>query len=333
MLDRLLQFRVSVIVVNFNCLSTLNACINTILRSNKVEELLLVDNASTDTSLDSIKQLTDERLKIIRLNRNIGLAAARNYAASKARCNILAITDADIAVDPQWLDYPCLLLERHKEFGAVQCNIILTENVENIATSLLKSNNLESDISFEDKENSYNYYLFPIGAAFVIKREIWDMINGFDSSFFIGNDDVDFGIRLWSSGHKVITSNEGKVYHEFGTLRSQKHISPIFQYYGLRNMLIIWLKNLELKTIIKYVLPFTFLYPFMAVRYGGITGIRGLFSFFKNLPLILSNRLKVQQLRRISDDKIVPMMREAGTMPIDLITTDFRLFCQRIFGY
>ena len=104
---------VSVIVVNYNCLSTLDACIGTILRSKYVEELLLVDNASTDGSIESIKHHSDDRLKIIRLSRNVGLTSARNLAATQASCNILAITDADIAVV---VDSP-LLVNKYKQQG------------------------------------------------------------------------------------------------------------------------------------------------------------------------------------------------------------------------
>lgn len=321
---------VSVIVVNYNCLSTLNACIGTILESKYVEELLLIDNASTDGSIESIKHYLDDRLKIICLSRNVGLTSARNLAATQASCSILAITDADIAVDPQWLEYPCSLLELHKEFGAVQCNLILSEDINKIASLLIENNpSILSDSSIEES-NSFYQCLFPVGAAFVIKKDIWKHIGGFDSSLFIGNDDVDFGIRLWLSGYAVVASCKGTVYHKFGTLRSKKHISPIFQFYALRNMFIIWTKNLKSRTIMKHVLPFLLIFPVMTVRYGGIMGVKGMISFLKNLRVVLTKRYEVQSLRRFPDAKIIPMMHQNGTLPIELLTNDFRLIFTHI---
>ena len=311
--------------MNYNCHSTLKACLGSILRSRGVGEVILVDNASKDESMNLIKEIIDKRLNIIRLKRNIGLAAARNLAAERAHYGILAITDADIAVDPQWLDYPCLLLERHREFGAVQCNIVRSKNINKIALSFMASTDSHlKDFSIERQASFYNC-LFPVGAAFVIRQDVWTIVNGFDSLFFIGNDDVDFGIRLWTSGYEVVCSYEGTVYHKFGTLRSQKRISPIFQFCGLRNMLFIWTKDLQWITIVKHVLPFTIFYPFMAIRYGGVEGIKGLISFFKNLSLIMDKRFKVQRLRKRSDNQIIQMMHETGTLPIDLIINDFRL--------
>ena len=85
------RFQVSVIVVNYNCYATLRACIKTILLSEEVGELLLIDNASTDGSIELVKTNADTRLKIICLKRNIGLAAARNLAANRAKYNLSSL--------------------------------------------------------------------------------------------------------------------------------------------------------------------------------------------------------------------------------------------------
>jgi GT2 family glycosyltransferase len=321
------RFNVSVIVVNYNCRATLQACIRSILLSNNVGELLLVDNASTDNSMELIKTYNDSRLKIISLNRNIGLAAARNLAAAEARYNYLAFTDADIAVDYHWLRYPCLLLENHKEFGAVQCKILFCKNIDKIMGELTKLASLHQRRNFpKEKPDSFYQILFPVGAGFLMRREVWNLIKGFDPDFFVGNDDVDLGIRLWLSGYEVVCSSEGIVYHQYGTLRSRADISPIFQFYGLRNALSMWTKNLEGRTLARQVLPFSLLFPFMAFRIGGIVALKGLLSFLKGLPAILLKRYEIQQLRKTSDDEILLMMQTAGTLPIQLFTSDFQAF-------
>ena len=204
------------------------------------------------------------------------------------------------------------------------------KHVDKIANVLIKSAGHRWKYSSREKINSFNYILFPVGAGFLMKRHVWDHIKGFDPAFFIGNDDIDLGIRLWLSGHQVISSSEGTIYHEFGTLRSKKTIAPIFRFYGLRNMLYLWSKNLEGKTIIKQVLPFALLLPFMAFRFGGVLGLKGVISFLRNFKSVFLSRYKVQNLRKISDAKIIPMMHRTGTLPIQLVTTDFRLFYKLI---
>jgi len=328
---KLSRFNVSVIVVNYNCYTTLNDCIRSILLSKGVGELLLVDNASTDGSMDLIENYTDVRLKIIRLKRNIGLAGARNLAAAKTRSHYIAFTDADTIVDPEWLQDPCFLLETHKEFGAVQCKVLSWRHPDRIAEAELGFDGRDWTGMPKERLTSYRAILFPIGAGFVIRRDVWDLVEGFDPAFFVGHDDVDLGIRLWLSGYEVLCSSEGIVYHDGGNLRSRKDIAPIFQFYGMKNTLSMWAKDLQGRTLVKQVLPFSLLYPFMAFWRFGVVGVMAVISFLKKLPSILVKRHEVQRLRKISDEKIILMLRGGGALPVQMFARDFRLFYKKIF--
>jgi N-acetylglucosaminyl-diphospho-decaprenol L-rhamnosyltransferase len=325
------RFNVSVIVVNYNCHTTLKDCIKSILLSKGVGELLLVDNASTDGSMDLIEKYTaDLRLKIIRLSRNIGLAGARNLAATKTSSDYLAFTDADTVVDPDWLQEPCFLLETHKEIGAVQCKILSWKHLQKIDFEEMELSGVDWKTAPKEMVNSSCPILFPNGVAFIIRRDVWDLVKGFDSAFFVGNDDVDLGVRLWLSGFEVVCSSEGIVYHEGGHLRRRKDIAPIFLFYGHKNMLSIWTKDLQAKTLVKQLLPFSLLYPLMTFLDAGVWGVMGMLSFLESLPLILVKRYEVQQLRKISDDKILTMMHSTGTLPIRLFINDFQIFYKYI---
>ena len=321
------RFNVSVVVVNFNCLNTLSDCIKSILDSKNVGELILVDNASIDGSMDLIKNFNDVRLKVIRLKQNVGLAKARNLAASKVKSQYMAFTDADSVVDTDWLEDPCILLETHNEIGAVQCKILSRKNPEiisNVGVGL-------DDSGYwwgmpKESLTSCRQILFPIGAGFVIRRDVWNLVNGFDSVFFVGYDDIDIGIRLWISGYQVICSHKGIVYHDGGNLRHRKDIAPIFKFHSIRNMIYLWAKNFEAKTLAKQVLPFALLYPFMAFWRFGTIGFIGTISLLKQLPIIIVKRREVQKKRKTSDEKIVLMMYRSGELPVQRFATDLTEF-------
>jgi len=327
--SKLSRLNVSVIVVNYNCYSTLNECIRSILLSRGVEELLLVDNASTDGSMELVEKNTDARLKIIRLKRNIGLAKARNLAAAKAIGHYLAFTDADSKVDREWLQEPCILLETHKAIGAVQCKILSYKHSNKIPYAGVGLNDWDWKDMPKDRLNSYRRLLFPMGAGFIIRREIWDRVKGFDPAFFVGNDDVDLGIRLWLSGYEVICSRRAIAYHDGGNLRSRKNVAPIFRFHATKNCLSIWAKDLQGRTLVKEILPFSLLYPLWAFWNGGVWGVMGMLSFLKKLPSILVKRNEVQQLRKTSDENIMPMLQ--CILPIHLLTGDLRVLLKYIF--
>jgi len=320
---------VSVVVVNYNCYSTLNECISSILLSRGVEELILVDNASTDGSMELVEKNTDPRLKIIHLKRNIGLARARNLAAAKAIGHYLAFTDADTKVDGEWLQDPCILLEKHKAIGAVQCKILsyVHSNESSYAEVGLAGWGFK-DMS-KESVHSYHRIPFPNGVGFIIRRETWDLVKGFDPAFFVGNDDIDLGIRLWLSGYEVICSNRAIAYHDGGNLRSRKDIAPIFKFCGIKNVLSIWAKDLQGRTLVKEILPFSLIYPFMAFWTGGVWGVMGMLYFLRKLPSILVKRNEVQQLRKTSDERIMPMLQ--CILPTQLLTADLRVLLNYIF--
>jgi glycosyltransferase involved in cell wall biosynthesis len=91
------QVPVSVIIANYNSGQYLTNCIRSINSGQWPEEILLVDDASTDESLDLAKQLAIENsnLRIIALPNNGGAAAARKIAIQEARSEWIAIVDAD----------------------------------------------------------------------------------------------------------------------------------------------------------------------------------------------------------------------------------------------
>jgi len=326
------SFDVSVIVVNYNCNTTLKACIESILLSKEVGELLLVDNASTDDSLSLIKKCTDARLKILTLNRNIGLPAARNLAASKTKSRFIAFTDADSVVHPDWLHDPCSLLEKHSEIGAVQCKILSIKHPETISNVGVGLNDLGYYWGMpKESLTSCRHILFPIGAGFVIRRDAWNLIKGFDSFYFVGYDDIDLGVRLWLSGYEVVCSYKGVVYHDGGHLRRRRDIAPIFQFYYMRNMLYLWAKNLQGRTLAKQMIPFSLVIPFMAFFRFGVSGIMGVISFLTRVPLTIANRYEVQRLRRVSDEQIVQMLHRSGELPVQIFASNLQDFNKHIF--
>ena len=322
------QKLVSVIVVNYNGYRTIRDCITSIIRSRYVDEILLIDNCSKDESLALIEETEDDRLSIIRLNSNVGLCKARNLGAAKAKGRYLAFVDQDTRVHQNWLEEPVTLLETHEEIGAAQCVNLSSRDPDIIShggvglDGVLWKGFPRSALHYR---LSYWPVLYPVGAGFVIRRDAWETVRGFDSDFFIGNDDVDLGIRLWLAGYEVACAPKAIVYHEdaSGELRSGKDTSRIFAFYGVKNLLSLWTKNMSRRKLLKHVLPFSLMIPFMAVFESGPWGIIAIVSFLRDLPTVYNKRVNIQSSRKISDQKIMRALQ--SVLPSKGLAREFTL--------
>jgi len=300
----------SVIIVSYQGGDILRECIASIIHSKYVSEIILIDNCSSDGSLEAIKEFADDRLNVIRMSSNVGLCKARNLGASIAIGEYLAFVDQDTKVHRNWLEEPLHLLDNHPEIGAVQCMNLSRERPEMISHGGIGLDGLywnQQPSSILEHVKSYRHVLYPIGAGFVIRRDAWDAVKGFDPDFFVGYDDVDLGIRMWLRGFEVVCASKAIVYHDQarGHLRSRKGISVTFAFFGIKNLLSMWTKNLSFRMIIKHVLPFCPAIPVMALIESRAWGIMAILSFLRDLPAVFKKRAEVQSSRRIPDQQII----------------------------
>ena len=90
--------KVSVVIPVYNSAQYLRECLDSILKQSLKEiEIICVDDASTDSSADIIKQYmaSDDRLQLLRLENNCGAGAARNHGMAQAKGEYIIFLDAD----------------------------------------------------------------------------------------------------------------------------------------------------------------------------------------------------------------------------------------------
>jgi glycosyltransferase involved in cell wall biosynthesis len=98
----------SVIIPIFNEMSTLNTILDRVLATNLTDEILLIDDGSTDGTRDLLAALEGRQgIRVIIHAQNQGKGAAVRTGISAATGDIVLIQDADLEYDPN--DYPALL--------------------------------------------------------------------------------------------------------------------------------------------------------------------------------------------------------------------------------
>lgn len=157
-------------------------------------ELIVVNDGSTDESLEKIEQITDERIKIINQT-NSGVSTARNNGVKEAKYDYVAFLDADDWWNENFLLEMKLLIEKYPEAGIYGCNYYSVKN----GKYRLEDKVLEKGFTagYIDYFKVYaNTFCVPFNCSFVIvDKTAFNAVGGFNSHLKFG-EDFDLWVRI-----------------------------------------------------------------------------------------------------------------------------------------
>ena len=313
---------VSIIIVNWNGAAVLERCLEAVFAQTFRDfEVLLVDNASTDNSIETIENYWPD-VKIVRLQTNTGFAAANNVGARTAKGQWLALLNNDVFPESGWLDAMLDASKKHPDlYFFTSCQIQANApdkldgtgdqyNIGGVAWRRQIDEPVESAIQVIDEVFS------ACGAAAFYPRDAFLEAGGFDESFFSYLEDVDLGFRLRLSGYRCLYVPQARVLH-IGSASLGKE-SEFAIYHTLRNMVWIFFRNMPSPYFWKYLpvhigmnLGYSFFYGICCCP---CISIRALKDALLGLPLILRQRKKVQANLQVDPDEVVRMIRRPRKM-------------------
>ncbi|MEA2016435.1 MAG: glycosyltransferase [Actinomycetota bacterium] len=330
---------VSVSIVNLNGEEYLKECIGSLMELEYPEgklEIILVDNGSTDRSLDLVR-LNYPGVKIIENSSNIGFAAANNQAAEIAGGEYIAFLNNDTRVEKKWLIELLRPIYKDKEVVASGSKVLSADGKKiDFVGGMINFEGKGFQIDYgkktkEIKDKGYSFLPFVNGGAMMINKKVFLDAGGFDEDFFAYYEDVDLGWRLWVLGYKVIFSPGSVVYHHHhGTSRAISEDK--LRFLKERNSLYSVFKNYDDENLAKAfsgTLSGVFNRIFTDVKFdykkyydltslvskqeksGGVniseeplSSLMAVKDFFNNLPRLMEKRKKIQDSRK-RDDKAV----------------------------
>ena len=114
---------VAILILNYNGKDLLNSYLGSVVAHKQDAEVWVVDNGSTDDSLDVVKK-NFPRVKVLVLDKNYGYAKGYNLAVSKIDADLYCFLNNDVRVNSDWVSPMRQLFETQQHLGFAQPKIV-----------------------------------------------------------------------------------------------------------------------------------------------------------------------------------------------------------------
>ena len=311
---------VSIIIVNWNGQRFLEECfvsLNNLNYPRDKYEVILVDNASMDNSIDFTRNKFPE-VKVIKNEVNEGFCKPNNDGVRIAQGEYVVFLNNDTVVAQNWLKE--LVIGALSDPGIACCasRILYYDDKKRINAAGGKFTIIgggfyrgygEYD---SDKYDIPAFTGFGCGAGVLAKKSFFETIGGFDEDYFASIEEVELGLKAWLLGYKVLYVPGAVMFHkESGTFGSKGSYSPTKVFLLTRNRLINLLKNYQAATVVKGLCINILFDAFRSVKYISSRNfasvksiIRGYIQFLISIRKTLRKRAWVQARRKISDKEL-----------------------------
>lgn len=239
---------VSIIITNWNGCSDLVNCLVSVKGLDyPAYEIIVVDNASTDGSKETVKARFPE-VKLIENNENSGNAEGINIGIREAmdgKPDYFLILDNDVKVEKKFLSELIKVAEIDPKIGIVGPKIYYFDS-NKISFAGGKLDWLEGAVHIGEGYIDNGRYdgekevVFITGCAILARKEVIEKIGLFNGDFFAYYEDVDFCLRARKAGYRIVYSPNAVMWHKVGATanKARAKISAFQLYLGTRNKII-----------------------------------------------------------------------------------------------
>ncbi|MDA1264405.1 MAG: glycosyltransferase family 2 protein [Planctomycetota bacterium] len=333
---------VSAIVVNWNGAGYLSDCLAS-LRALDLDEVLVVDNASTDGSVALVEESFPEA-RVVQVGENGGPARARNVGMQAARNRWVLALDNDVVVPPELLDAlqaavasrPGVAVAQPRSVFATEPTRVHYDGGRLHYAGLISLEHwyqpLEDVRAGDDGDAPQEMDCF-VSLCCLVDRHALLELGGYDERYFILFEDLDLSHRLRIAGKTLLRVPTPVVLHDAGTpgisFREGTNYPSSRVYYHSRNRWMYLCKCSRWSTLL-LALPGLCVYELawfaFTLKQGGLGAwLRGKGAFLKDLPRSLRARRATQRTRVTRDRDLLvggpltltPSLESSGARLLD----------------
>ncbi len=241
----------SIIIVTYNSKKFIQRCINSLLASlpNLAREIIVVDNASQDGSIDLVRKDFPE-IKLISNIRNLGYAKACNQGIKEAKGRYIFILNPDTGLSEGSLEGMIKFMDEHHRYGILGPKLLDKDgkmqfscrafpsystaffNRYSLLTKIFpKSKYAERYLKTSWPHDSIQETDWVSGAAMLIRKDCLNQIGNFDEDFFMYCEDIDICQRAKKNGWQVFYYPCLAFTHFIGgSIRNTSHLTIIWHH-------------------------------------------------------------------------------------------------------
>lgn len=243
---------VALVVLNWNGKELLKRFLPEMLRYSKEATIYVIDNDSTDDSIDFLSTEFPEVNSIINTE-NLGYAGGYNAGLKGIKEELICLINNDIRVTKNWLPPIINFFKNNSNTGIVQPHILDEKDpslfeyagaaggyIDRFGYPFCRGrifDQIEQDQGqYEGNQNIF----WASGACLFIRNALFQKLDGFDEDFFMHQEEIDLCWRANNAGSEVYCVGDSKVYHLGGASLPN---SPLKVFFNYRNATYMLLKN------------------------------------------------------------------------------------------
>ena len=309
---------VSILIVNYDGAAVLEDCLASLQKTTYPQhEIIVVDNASTDASIEVLTRYPSVR--VIHSDHNRGFAGGNNFGLSACRGQLVLLLNSDTIVTPQFLQPLVEYLRERPQVGIVQGKMILSRhgNALDVCGSFLTCFGFLYHYGYWKKEAPKYDHSYPIftakGACLLFRRELVAAAGGylFNEDFFCYYEETDFCHRVWLAGFESHFVHTSTLQHLQGATSERTQASGFVLRQFLTNQTFGLLANLSTGSLWR-IMPGYFMIFFASMAMAVFTGKKVVFaahwhalsSNWERMGKIRAQREMIRRIRKISDREL-----------------------------